>query len=77
MAKMSKNVMEFIKSARPAFVATASKNGVPNVAPKGSLNVIDDETLLFADLIPGKTRNNIAENPNLAIAFVDPKTREG
>jgi len=77
MAKMSKEMMEFIKSARPAFVATASKNGVPNVAPKGNLNVIDEETLLFADLIPGKTRNNIAENPNVSIAFVDPKTREG
>ncbi|MGD0056992.1 MAG: pyridoxamine 5'-phosphate oxidase family protein [Methanomassiliicoccales archaeon] len=77
MAKMSKDIMEFIINARPGLVATASKDGVPNVAPKGSLNVIDEETLLFADILPGKTRKNIAENPNVAIAFVDAKTMRG
>jgi predicted pyridoxine 5'-phosphate oxidase superfamily flavin-nucleotide-binding protein len=77
MAKMSKDMMDFISTARPGFIATASKYGVPNVAPKGSLAAIDEETLLFADILPGKTRNNIAENPNVAIAFVDPKTMKG
>ncbi|MDD1769122.1 MAG: pyridoxamine 5'-phosphate oxidase family protein [Methanomassiliicoccales archaeon] len=77
MAKMSKDVIEFITNTRPGLVATVSKDGVPNVAPKGSLTVVDEETILFADLLPGKTRNNIAENPNVAIAFVDGKTMKG
>lgn len=77
MARMSKEVMDFITGMRPAYIATVSKDGVPNVAPKGSITVIDDETLLYADLMAGKTRTNLTENPNVAVAFVEPKTLKG
>jgi len=77
LVKISKEVIEFIKNARPGYIGTASKDGVPNVAPKGSLSVIDEETLLYADILPGKTRDNIAENPNVAVAFVDAKSFKG
>jgi len=77
LVKMSKEVIEFIRNTRPGYIGTVSKNGVPNVAPKGSMSVIDEETLLFADISPGKTRDNIAENPNVTVAFVDAKGYKG
>jgi predicted pyridoxine 5'-phosphate oxidase superfamily flavin-nucleotide-binding protein len=77
MAKMSKEIMDFVTKNKPALVGTASKDGEPNISPKGSLSVIDDETLLYADLFAGKTRCNLEENNKVTVAFVDPKTAHG
>ncbi len=48
--KMSPQVKDAVADCSPALVATASKAGKPNVSAKGSLRVIDDEHLLFADI---------------------------
>ncbi len=69
--------MSFIRRNRPALVATASKEGVPNVAPKGSLTVYDEEHLVYADLVPGRTARNVGENPHVSILVVDPQTMKG
>ena len=53
MAKIPKEVQDFMQG-KMGWVATASPEGVPNCTPKGSVRVIDDEHLVFADLFPGK-----------------------
>ena len=55
--------MEFVRGHRPALVATVSPDGMPNVAPKGSLTVLDDEHLVFADLVAGRTSRNLSSIP--------------
>ncbi|RLA99342.1 MAG: pyridoxamine 5'-phosphate oxidase [Deltaproteobacteria bacterium] len=50
------------------FIATANKEGVPNVAPKGSTQVVDEETLMFIDVFGKKTISNIQQNPKIAAA---------
>ncbi|MBM4237448.1 MAG: pyridoxamine 5'-phosphate oxidase family protein [Euryarchaeota archaeon] len=77
MVKMTEEVREFIGKIRPAYLATASKDGTPNIAPKGSLTAIDDETLLYADIVPGKTRENLKEYPKVAVSWADPTTLRG
>jgi len=57
-----------------AIVATSSPDGVPNVAPKGTLRAVDDATLVYAELHPGKTADNLARNPRVAVAVQDPET---
>ncbi len=57
--------------------ATASPDGVPNATPKGSVRVIDDEHLVFADLFSRKTRENLLKNPKVAVIVVDEKTFKG
>jgi predicted pyridoxine 5'-phosphate oxidase superfamily flavin-nucleotide-binding protein len=74
--KIPANVQEFIKG-KPGWVATASKDGMPNVAIKGSLRVLDDEHLMFADLFSLKTRKNLEENPKVAVMVMDNETRIG
>ena len=49
MAKIPKEVQEFLKG-KMAWVATAAPNGMPNTTPKGSVKIIDDEHVVFADL---------------------------
>mgnify|MGYP005851940123 CR=1 FL=1 len=62
MAKMPKEVVEFFQQDPvkvPKVIATVDANGVPNVVPKGSLMAVDEETIAYADLAPGKTRSNL------------------
>lgn len=35
---------------RLGFVATVSPDGPPNLSPKGTVSVLDDDSLVFADL---------------------------
>jgi predicted pyridoxine 5'-phosphate oxidase superfamily flavin-nucleotide-binding protein len=65
-----KNLLDFIPG-KVAWVATADQNGTPNVAPKGSIQVIDDQTLAFADLFSLKTRSALQQNPKVAVAVIE------
>ena len=48
-------------------VATASKDGWPNVVPIGFVELVDDETIWIADNFMKKTLANILENPKISI----------
>jgi len=56
-----------------AVIATASKDGTPNVGPKGSMHVVDDETLAYSESTGEKTLRNLQENPKVAVLVVDPE----
>ncbi len=68
---------DLIETQKVCFVATADKRGRANVSPKGSIYVVDDETLAFADLYSKKTRENLMANPHIALAVVDLKGLTG
>jgi len=48
--------------------ATSTKAGKPNVVPIGYVEVISDDEVLIVDTLMDKTRNNLDENPQVAIA---------
>ncbi len=68
---------DLIENQKICFAATADQNGRPNVSPKGSIYVVDDETIAFADLYSQKTRANLRTNPGIALAVVDLKALKG
>jgi len=76
MAKIPKEVQEFLKG-KMAWVATASSDGMPNTTPKGSVKIIDDEHIVFADLFSKKTRENLQANPKVAVTVADMTTYKG
>jgi predicted pyridoxine 5'-phosphate oxidase superfamily flavin-nucleotide-binding protein len=53
----------------PCVVATASKEGEPQLSPRGSIAVYDDETLSFWEYSFKKTYQNVRENPKVAIYY--------
>ena len=61
MVSIPKAVQDFLPG-KLAWVATASRDGEPNVTPKGSLKLLDDQHVVFADLFSLKTRKNLEEN---------------
>lgn len=74
--KIPEKVRQFL-AGKAGFVGTASRDGMPNIAIKGSLRVLDDEHLLFADLFSKKTRKNLEENPKVAVMASDAGKSEG
>jgi len=77
MAKLSEEAKKIIGEVGPALVATASKDGKPNVSPKGSFRVLDDEHVVFADVASPRTMANLKENPQLSAIVFDAATRKG
>jgi predicted pyridoxine 5'-phosphate oxidase superfamily flavin-nucleotide-binding protein len=59
------------------FVATVCADGTPNLSPKGTVSVWDDETLVFLDLHSPGTVRNLRERPAVEINVVDPVVRKG
>ena len=66
MTKLSEEAKALIKDTHPGFIATASASGRPNVSLKGSLRVLDDEHIVFADIHSPNTIANLVENPLVA-----------
>src|SRR5262249_20110483 len=59
------------------FVATVTPDGRPNLSPKGTTTVLDDEHLMFADVASPGTVANLEHNPYVEINGVDPIVRKG
>ena len=75
MAKMTPEMAEIFRSTKTFMLATASKSGVPNVAPMGMVILQDDlETIWIVDNYMNKTLANMQENPIAAISIVQPGT---
>lgn len=76
MAKLTEE-MKALVASQQAFIATASPDGVPNIGPKASTRVLDDEHIVFYELAGGCTWENVQKNPKVAIAVVDRSTMQG
>jgi uncharacterized protein len=59
------------------FVATVNPDGTPNLSPKGTIAVWDDDHLVFADLRSPGTVANLGSNPSVEVNVVDQLTRKG
>jgi predicted pyridoxine 5'-phosphate oxidase superfamily flavin-nucleotide-binding protein len=62
---------------RLGFAATVCPDGTPNLSPKGTTTVWDDEHLVFADIRSPQTVANLRTNPAIEINVVDPIVRKG
>lgn len=77
MAKLSAEAKKIIAEFGPALIATASREGKPNVSPKGSFRVLDDEHVVFANIASPRTMANLKENPQLTAIMLDRSSRKG
>ncbi len=76
MAKLTEAMKNMIQTQQ-CFIGTADENGLPNVAPKRSTRVIDDETLAFNEATGRHTFSNLKKNPHVAIAVVNREILDG
>src|SRR6266702_817848 len=69
--------MRRVVEAELGFIATVCPDGSPNLSPKGTTAVWDDDHLVFADLRSPGTVNNLRANPSIEINVVDQLVRKG
>jgi predicted pyridoxine 5'-phosphate oxidase superfamily flavin-nucleotide-binding protein len=77
MGLLTDEMKRVVREQRLGFVASVSADGSPNVSPKGSLTVLDDNNLVFADIESPHTVKNLTENPRTEVNVVDPFSRKG
>ena len=77
MAVLNAEMKQVIAEQRLGFVATVDADGAPNLSPKGTFLVLDDEHIMFGEMRSPNTVRNIAGNSGVEINFVDPIVRKG
>ena len=63
MTKLPQEILDQMKNQKVYALATASKDGVPNVVPVGMLIPQEDGSIWIIDNYFGKTLANMEENP--------------
>lgn len=74
---ISLEMRRMVEAVRLSYVATVTPDGKPNLSPKASLQVWDDDHLLFADIASPVTVRNLKANPYVEVNVVDPFLRRG
>ena len=69
MVTLTQEIEESLREAKTAFLATSSKDGIPNVVPIAAFTVLDDGTMLISDQYFNKTLQNMQENPQIALSW--------
>src|SRR5689334_21121035 len=77
MATLTEDMQRVIREQRLGYVATVCPDGTPNLSPKGTTTVWDDEHLVFAEIRSHRTIANLKQNPAIEINVVDWFTRKG
>jgi predicted pyridoxine 5'-phosphate oxidase superfamily flavin-nucleotide-binding protein len=74
---LTEDMKRVVNEQRLGFVATVCPDGTPNLSPKGTTAVWDDDHIVFADIRSPATVANLRRNPSTEINVVDPMVRKG
>jgi predicted pyridoxine 5'-phosphate oxidase superfamily flavin-nucleotide-binding protein len=77
VAILTEDMKRIVREQRLGFYATVCEDGSPNLSPKGTTRVWDDDHLFFADLRSPRTVANISRGSLVEINVVDPFMRKG
>lgn len=74
---LTADMKRVVGEQRLGFVATVCPDGTPNLSPKGTTAVWDDDHLVFANVRSPGTLANLRKNANVEVNVVDPFARQG
>lgn len=75
MVKLTADMKEAFAKMKVFPLATASRDGTPNVIPVGIAELVDDETVWFVDNFMNKTLSNFRTNPRVAFYLWGPEIK--
>ena len=79
MIKLTEEMKELFDTALAdgfaCLVGTATKDGQPQISPKGSVMVFDDETLAYWERAKRSGLANLEENPKVVVYYSHPVKR--
>ena len=77
MGTIDEDMRRVLEEQRLGYAATVCPDATPNLSPKGTTAVWDDDHLIFADIRSPRTVENLRHNPAIEINVVDPISRKG
>ena len=77
MGILTEDMKRVVDEQQLGFHATVCPDGSPNLSPKGSTRVWDDDHLFFADICSPQTTANIRAGSLIEVNVVDPFVRKG
>ena len=77
MGILTNEMKRVVTEIQLCYAATVTPDGKPNLLPKGSITVLSDDELGFADLASPGTIENLRHNPAIELNVVDPFVRRG
>ena len=77
MTEFDDEIRNFVNFQKLGYVATVSSDGSPNLSPKGTIAILDDSRLVFANIRSPQTVENLIKNPSIEINVIDPFSRMG
>jgi predicted pyridoxine 5'-phosphate oxidase superfamily flavin-nucleotide-binding protein len=77
MAILTEDMKRVVREQRLGFYATVCEDGSPNLSPKGTTDVLDDDHLFFADIRSPQTVANVRRGSLVEVNVVDPFVRKG
>ena len=72
MIEFDDEIKIFVNSQKLGYVATISSDGTPNLSPKGTISILDDSRLVFANIRSPQTIENLKKNTSIEINVIDP-----
>ena len=75
MVKLTAEMKEAFGKMKVFPMATASKDGTPNVIPIGIVELVNDETIWVTDNFMNKTLSNLRTNPKIALYVWGPEIK--
>lgn len=75
MVKLTADMKESFSKMKVWPLATASRDGTPNVIPIGIAELVDDETIWICDNFMNKTLTNLRTNPKVALFVWGPEIK--
>ena len=76
MATLTQQMKDLI-AAQQCYVATVCEDGTPEIGPKRSTRVFDDQHIMFAEVTGKQTWANVMRGSRVAIAVADRDKRIG
>jgi len=77
MGILTEDMKRTVREQRLAYVASVCPDGTPNLSPKATTTVWDDDHLVYLDIRSPQTRENVLANPSVEVNVVDPVARKG
>jgi uncharacterized protein len=77
VAVLTEDMKRLVREQGLGFYATVSEDGSPNLSPKGTTHLWDDEHIFFAHISSPQTVANIRRGSLVEVNVVDPFVRKG
>ena len=77
MGILTEDMKRVVREQRLGYIATVCPDGTPNLSPKATMKVWDDDHLVFADICSPGTISNLRQNSAIEINMIDVFARKG